>query len=187
MSFTAENCSDVRWRGNAVVEFTGTNLTSLHVSSANVNLTHSGLSAFAGPVHAELVGDCCTSSVILSAVDADGFVSQCRFLLYPEFWVATNIVKDTSEPLKFVETSINVAILGGVFGALAGLIIAIGVMVKICHSSDRKTAPMKDKTNPNMAFSTENQNVYFHCTPPADSRYICTTAKANLTKEYSKT
>ncbi|XP_062617849.1 uncharacterized protein LOC134279455 [Saccostrea cucullata] len=185
MTLTARNCSDFQWRGNAVVEYSGTNLSSLHVSSSSVSVTHSGLSALSGPVDAELVGDCCTSSVVLSAVDVDGYFSQCRFLLYPENWVASAFVTDTSEPLKSVETSINIAVAGGIVAALVVIFIVLLVVRKNCCSSCRKTTPTNDKPKPIVELFSEKQNDHFHCTPPADSRYP-TSARADWTFEYSK-
>ncbi|XP_062603094.1 uncharacterized protein LOC134264839 isoform X2 [Saccostrea cucullata] len=141
--FNDSSCGDVVWQGKAEFNFSGTGLRSMSVSSSSFNLTHSSLLVFSGPVDASLSGDCCTQSVVISAIDADGFISQCKFTLSSEV-SSDNIVMDSINPImqeSSLPSSQDLAIIGGtVGGAIAGIVIAsVAVFLKLQHISNSKT------------------------------------------------
>ncbi|XP_061173534.1 uncharacterized protein LOC133182699 [Saccostrea echinata] len=160
----SSSCGDVVWQGGAEFNFSGTLLRSLYVSSSSVNLTHSSLLVSSGLVDASLRGDCCSSSVVLSAIDAEGFVSQCRFILYSEA-PSDNIVMDSINPMmqeSSLPSSRDLTIIGGaVGGAIAGIIIvSMAVFLKL-HISNSKIYKVNDISHKFVDRSEKIKNTHF--------------------------
>ncbi|XP_048737474.1 von Willebrand factor A domain-containing protein 7-like isoform X2 [Ostrea edulis] len=144
-AFGASNCSAIQWQGSGRIEFSGTTLTSLYMSSSSVTLTHPSLESADGSVDVSLNGDCCSSSVVLSAVDVDGFIAQCRYTLYSDNDDQPNTIIDSPAHIES-KNVLDLTIVGGAIGgSLAGIIIvSVVVFMKLHHTPTTKTSPITD-------------------------------------------
>ncbi|XP_052077826.1 von Willebrand factor A domain-containing protein 7-like isoform X2 [Mytilus californianus] len=79
-SLNTAQCHKYHWFVNAEITFKGTELENFTSSVGSATeLVYDDISGLRhGPVNISIKGSCCTPSVILAAVDTDGYIAQCK-------------------------------------------------------------------------------------------------------------
>ncbi|XP_076117600.1 uncharacterized protein LOC143085245 isoform X1 [Mytilus galloprovincialis] len=79
-SLNITQCHKYKWFAKAEITFKGTELENLTSSVGSATeLVYDDMSGLRhGPVNISIKGSCCTPSVVLAAVDTDGYIAQCR-------------------------------------------------------------------------------------------------------------
>ncbi|CAC5380919.1 unnamed protein product [Mytilus coruscus] len=73
-------CHKYHWFVNAEIKFKGTELENFTSSVGSATeLVYDDISGLRhGPVNISIKGSCCTPSVVIAAVDTDGYIAQCK-------------------------------------------------------------------------------------------------------------
>ncbi|CAG2250442.1 unnamed protein product [Mytilus edulis] len=104
-SLNTANCSKYAWSAKAEVTFKGTQLES--------------------PVAVNISGNCCNPSLSISAVDVDGYISQCHFEL------SNGLPVQSVEPI--IEQVIHPILNTNIFSKTFAVIVAVSVcFVVLC-------------------------------------------------------
>ncbi|XP_063413566.1 von Willebrand factor A domain-containing protein 7-like [Mytilus trossulus] len=79
-SLNTAQCHKYHWLVDAEIKFKGTELDNFTSSVGSATeLVYDDISGLRhGPVNISIKGSCCTPSVVLAAVDTDGYIAQCR-------------------------------------------------------------------------------------------------------------
>ncbi|VDI23038.1 Hypothetical predicted protein [Mytilus galloprovincialis] len=79
-SLNTAQCHKYQWFAKAEITFKGTELENFTSSVGSATeLVYDDISGLRhGPVNISIKGSCCTPSVVLAAVDTEGYIAQCR-------------------------------------------------------------------------------------------------------------
>ncbi|XP_071140496.1 hemicentin-1-like [Mytilus edulis] len=126
-SLNTANCSKYTWSAKAEVTFKETQLESLSSTIGNTSmLQYTNISGrMEGPVAVNISGDCCNPSLSISAVDVDGYISQCHFEL------SNGLPVQSVEPI--IEQVIHPILNTNIFSKTFAVIVAVSVcFVVLC-------------------------------------------------------